>query len=506
MRGAELAVVLSDDEASVHRERLCRLLDFFGIPFQVQPDAGEPPPRAANTTVPQSRHVVVAPIPALAAALRRAGGTTEHLPALWRDAAAVYLYATENTAACSAALQVVTGSTSCRFAPLAAGDLSVEISNRFPDLCGPMSGLTARMRPGRRDQVCEIDAATAAVERILDTQMGALFLGVRRHGLQIFVSPSSEIPDVAAPSAGRWFDVRDDFGACVPLVMFLKWAFRDMCWQPHEAGACLIIDDPLLKPRYGFFDFAMLDRLMRERHFATNVAFIPWNYRRTAPAIARMIVASEGRFSISTHGCDHTRAEFGTKSVAVLNAKTALTQQRMEQHFRRTGVRHDDAMVFPQGVFSAASLRALQQHQFLAAVNTEVLSADDPIGPTLADLWSTALLNHSSFPLFTRRYPHLGLENFAFDILLGKPCLIVEHHVFFRDGGVRAGEFIDALNALNVQLRWQPLGKVIRRAYQWRKAPSGDVHIRMFANELELKNEHPRENGDSNSCKRSGPR
>jgi hypothetical protein len=94
-------------------------------------------------------------------------------------------------------------------------------------------------------------------------------------------------------------------------------------------------------------------------------------------------------------------------------------------------------------------------------------------------------------PLFTRRYPHLGLENFAFDILLGKPCLIVEHHVFFRDGATRVGEFIDALNALNVSLRWQPLGKLIRRAYQWRKAPSGDVHIRMFATELELKNEHP---------------
>jgi hypothetical protein len=320
--------------------------------------------------------------------------------------------------------------------------------------------------------------------------MGTLFFSFRQYGLQIFVSASRDIPDVAAPSRGRWFDVRDDFGACVPLVMFLKWAFRDVGWQPRESGACLIIDDPLLRHRYGFFDFGLLERLMRERRFTTNIAFIPWNVRRTSLAIAKVIVASEGRFSISTHGCDHTGAEFGVKSIVLLNAKLSLTKQRMEQHFQRTGVQHECIMVFPQGVFSAASLRALQQNQFLAAVNTEVLSVDgDQDGPALADLWGTALLSYASFPLFTRRYPGLGLENFAFDILLGKPCLIVEHHTFFRDGGVRAAEFIDALNALNVHLEWQPLGKVIRRAYQWRRVASDVLHIRMFANELELRNE-----------------
>ena len=479
------AIVLTDGGPGVPRERLGKLLDFFGIPWQLHADPLDPPPQLAR-----SRYAVFAPIPALAEAMRRGAGPSEQLPALWQGAAAIYLYATDSPTTTSAALQLISGGVSFRVVALGSSELAVQISKVRPELAGPLSGLTAHLRPNPRDQACEIDDATGSVERILDSRRGALLFVLQRHGRQIFVSASRDVPDLEAPIGGRWFDVRDDFGSCVPPVMFLKWAFRGVGWQPRESGACLIIDDPLLKHHYGFLDFGRLERLMRERHFTTNVAFIPWNYRRTSAAVARMMVASEGRFSISIHGCDHTGAEFGVRSVSVLNGKASLIRERMDEHARRTGVPHDWIRVFPQGVFSKVSLRALQQRQFLAAVNTDVLPVDTDERPTLADLWSPALLNHFSFPLFTRRYPDLGIENFAFDVLLGKPCLIVEHHTFFKDGGTRAAAFIDALNALNARLDWQPLGAVIRRAYQWRVATSSqDLYVRMFANELALKNE-----------------
>ncbi len=41
--------------------------------------------------------------------------------------------------------------------------------------------------------------------------------------------------------------------------------------------ACLIIDDPLLIPRYGKLNFAKLLREMNEHNFFTEIAFIPWN-------------------------------------------------------------------------------------------------------------------------------------------------------------------------------------------------------------------------------------
>ena len=43
-------------------------------------------------------------------------------------------------------------------------------------------------------------------------------------------------------------------------------------------------------------------------------------------------------------------------------------------------------------------------------------------------------MRYGDFSIFTRRYAHHGLENFAFDLLLGKACLIVCHHDFFKDG------------------------------------------------------------------------
>jgi hypothetical protein len=91
--------------------------------------------------------------------------------------------------------------------------------------------------------------------------------------------------------------------------------------------------------------------------------------------------------------------------------------------------------------------------------------------------------------LFTRRYPAAGLANFAFDILLGKPCLIVEHHSFFKEEHRDVVRFANTLNSLNTTLRWRSLGEVIRRSYQWRIDSDGIVHVRMFANELLLKNE-----------------
>jgi hypothetical protein len=55
----------------------------------------------------------------------------------------------------------------------------------------------------------------------------------------------------------------------------VKWAFSRTRWQPAEANACIVIDDPLLRPRHGFVDFEELLAAMKQHRFATNVAFIP---------------------------------------------------------------------------------------------------------------------------------------------------------------------------------------------------------------------------------------
>ncbi len=206
--------------------------------------------------------------------------------------------------------------------------------------------------------------------------------------------------------------------------------------------------------------------------------------------MAELVRSSAGRFSISVHGCDHTDREFGTTVLPELEAKIRLAKERMERHRQRSHISHDMVMVFPQGVFSTESLSVLQHYQFMAAVNTDSLPINaEEKTVTIEEAWSVAILKYGSFPFFTRRYPSHGLENFAFDVLLGKPCLIVEHHEFFKGGGRSAIGFIGELNSMNCRLRWRGLGDVLRRSYQWRRGPKDVTHIKMFANELLLANE-----------------
>jgi len=77
----------------------------------------------------------------------------------------------------------------------------------------------------------------------------------------------------------------------------------------------------------------------------------------------------------------------------------------MNSLFERTGLHHDNVMVFPYGIFSPEAGLALKENGFFAAVNTDVTPADLASNETtIADLWSVAILRYGGFPIFTRRY------------------------------------------------------------------------------------------------------
>lgn len=97
-------------------------------------------------------------------------------------------------------------------------------------------------------------------------------------------------------------------------------------------------------------------------------------------------------------------------------------------------------------------------------------------------------MNYDNFPIFTRRDPWQGVENFAFDILLGKPCIAVVHHNDCHDDCRHVVEFIDKLNRLNANLAWRDLGTVVRRSFRQRKLSSNAVEVEMFGKEILLEN------------------
>jgi hypothetical protein len=362
------------------------------------------------------------------------------------------------------------------------------VSDQLPEFCGIMSGvrITADTSNGK---LTFASPSGSPNTEIISAGGGACLIRLEYRGVPLFLCSSSRMIDIEAELSDGIFDIRAHVFEALPPVLYIKWAFANTSWTAPERSACLIIDDPLLKPRYGFLQYRELLSLMQRYKFSTNIAFIPWNWRRSDPRIARLIKENPEYYSISVHGCAHTRAEFGGDDSDRLYGKARKALEQMRRHESVTGIAHDRVMVFPQGVFSEAAMSVLKRTNLIAAVNNDTISSNgNPRTITVADVWDTAIMAYGNFPLFTRRYPWSTVENFAFDSLLGKPVLIVVHHDFCRDHSVRLIDFMEELNALARPLVWRSLGEVVRRSCRQRVLSEDLTQVQMYAKELYLEN------------------
>jgi hypothetical protein len=479
---ARTAIILHEGSPGPKELRLSRILEFFGIPFK-EVDVS----KLADLERNSLEYAVFGSIQAVAAALNQKQRASLRVS----RPAAFYAYADSERDLSVRALRSLIGDANLSLQEAPAGNHSLCVSRELADTAGPMAGLTFSL-PLRGEDSVLIGAPTGG-ESMFATLISAggapVFLRFRHQGIPVYFCTSSQIVDIDQSVGRGFYDVKDHFCSVVPLVMFIRFIFPDVAWRPQELGACLIIDDPLLKPQYGFCNFENLRDLMRQHGFTTNIAFIPWNWRRTSPAAGDFFRNEAGLFSLSIHGCDHTSGEFGTISLELLHTKARLAQSRMRNHEARTGIHHDSVMVFPQGVFSSVCPEVLKRNGFLAAVNTELVPVDSQNAHTrIRDVWDVAIMTYSGFPIFTRRYAFHGLENFAFDLLLGKPCLIVAHHDFFKDGGAGVLELIEKIGSLNCSLHWRPLGEVIRRSCRRRTNGAGSEVVQMYGSELLIGN------------------
>ena len=389
-------------------------------------------------------------------------------------------------------VRVLTGGKDCHVEETADGSIEWEVTTAIDDFGGHMRGLriAPRSRPGKMRR--GIDVSEAAGSPLISSGRNSVFFMLRWRNVPIFVCLADEIIDLDGTLTTPNFDVRDHFFAAVPVVSYLRWAFPDTLWRPVDLGGCIIIDDPLLRPRYGFVRFRSLLELMERHDFSSNIAFIPWNWKRSDSDTASLFKSNPGRLSLSIHGCDHTAGEFGNTSSEQLRSLIATALERMEAHEKLTGLTHGQIMVFPQGIFSEPAMRELKQANFVAAVNTEVICAGES-GQVLriSDVWDVAVRRYADFPLYTRRYPGQSVENFAFDLQLGKPCLIVIHHDDCRNNCHDLMKFVERLNALRPRIVWRNLGDVLRRSYRRRTIDLSVEEIEMYAAEIVIENVSP---------------
>jgi len=480
------AVLLTDGGVSLENDNIAKVLRFFGVPWRTLTVA-EFLAHDGGDHESSSKFRLLCSSETFLRLVEEFERNAEGIR-FWQELVhSVFVHAGEDSDVLQRLLRRITSDAQASLREMNGGAAEWAISDNLAEFCGVMSGLRMRAAALEAGPVC--DASKETTTAIISTDQGATFVKVERHRVPIFLSTFGKIIDIDTGLRAGNFDVRDHMRSAVPVVLYIKWAFAGTCWHPSEANACLVIDDPLLKARYGFVNFQELLGLMERHRFSTNIAFIPWNWRRNDPEVVRLFKDNPEKYSLSIHGCDHTGAEFGSHDQDRLRSRARQAADRMSGHESKTGLRHERIMVFPQGVFSEAAIGVLKHANFTAVVNTEVVgTTPQAVTVRVSDVWDVAVMGYGSFPIFTRRYPSQGVENFAFDILLGKPCIVVIHHDFCRDSYARLLEFVDNLNALKCPLSWRSLGEVVQRSCHQRELSADMMEVEMYGTELRVKN------------------
>jgi hypothetical protein len=167
----------------------------------------------------------------------------------------------------------------------------------------------------------------------------------------------------------------------------------------------------------------------------------------------------------------------------------------MERHKKRTGLPFERVMIFPQGRFSTSAMLALRANDYLAAVNTTCFPTNDGPEPlTIADFLRPAVTRFHGFPVFQRRYPR-RLIDCAFDLFVGRPVLLVQHHEYFRDGYEQWEEFVNNLHKIEPALTWMTLSSQLMRSCMMRSVSDRSVEVQFFTRKFKLKNPRASQTG-----------
>lgn len=344
---------------------------------------------------------------------------------------------------------------------------------------GPFAGLEVGPANAMTDCRLWVREPRHPIEQIVSFGDGGLFIRITFPSNELFVTSSTAVFDVEAEVVKN-LDASTCFSALVPLLLFLRHS-QVAFWRNSYPAANVIIDDLNLRPRYGFVDTRMLAGLVDELGCAVSIAFIPWNSDRTSQEIVDLFRARWPHLSLCIHGCDHVGGEFATGSLSHAVSMIAMSVDRMQKLTTSTAVRYDRVMVFPQGKFSHVAMEALRQSNFVAAVNTELVDDRTHHGVRAGELLRPAITSYGGFPLFLRRKAREPIANFALDLLLGKPCLVVTHHDDFKEGMRPVAALVRSLNALDPALEWTNLETIASRTYGTRVQNTSLVDIRLFA-------------------------
>ena len=150
------------------------------------------------------------------------------------------------------------------------------------------------------------------------------------------------LPDLIVSSADQELPL---ISAAIAILTFVRRHFAEHAWFAPESFGNFVIDDPLLRPSYGFVRHEELAEHVKQARAAATIAFIPWNARRSAAPTAELYKGTTN-LSICVHGYEHTAAEFSTTDVEDLRwrAESAMDAMRLASRAHGRAVRAGDGL------------------------------------------------------------------------------------------------------------------------------------------------------------------
>lgn len=277
------------------------------------------------------------------------------------------------------------------------------------------------------------------------------------------------------------------FPVIAPQLLFLDSAAGERAWHYPGHYANLTIDDIWLRQPYGYVDYYGLLRQMEQHNFHTTLAFIPWNFDRSQPALVTLFREHPDRYSITVHGDNHDHQEFGPFSTRPIAGQVRDMKQglaRMAEFHKLTGLPWDPVMVFPHKMSPEGTLAALKRYNYWATVNTINIPSDVAAPPPDPQVGLRPMtLAFANFPSVRRYSAEEAFPRWllSMDAFLGNPMLFYCHEAFFDKGIGDFDQFADEVNHLQPDTKWSSLGEITQHLYLEKLRDDGSYDVDLFS-------------------------
>lgn len=363
---------------------------------------------------------------------------------------------------------------------------------------GRIEGFTFQLSdlevPLRADPLCclvlEEDTPARNIISIRDDdQTSQVFIENTVREQNMFVAAA--VPADESSSAGE--AVVNAFLRTAPAMMFVKYCVGERGWHALHHYANLTVDDPWLRQPYGYVDYEDLLEEMERHKFHTTIAFIPWNYDRSEPAVVSLFRNHPDRFSIAIHGDNHDHKEFTdykSKPLPVQIADLKQSLARMEGFRALTGIEYAHVMIFPHSIPPEKTLAALKTYNYLATINsTNVPQGDmEPSSPSF--VLRPVTLSFAGFPSISRYSIAAPITRalLAINEYLDNPLLFYGHSDDFAKGVNAFNGVADEANRLQPDTEWRSLGEIVRHLYLLKLRKDSNYDVLAFSNSICLDN------------------